>query len=315
MAYAGLLALDGDEKPIPARVEFTSAELIVGVAAGPLGSWPLSSCRIESDGKRFLIDVDGDLVWFEPEQPYDFAREALVYGRSPRLASAVKTARMAANSASDEDQPTSKADESAENASLLEWFRNLTDSRKNLVLAGVAVLIAVVAITLFSGGGRPPASLVTFITSTTSPRPAVFELNLEQVSMRWNETAADLRLEVFIAGVPTGRRMQVDLGSGIVLYATSDPASNRVRTLMIGAGPGEGEQAEAVLAAWGTLIAMVNPELDPGERRLVLDRLGVDVDRPLQLGLEMETEEGGHRYWLRSGVLNARVLFGVELAR
>jgi hypothetical protein len=133
--------------------------------------------------------------------------------------------------------------------------------------------------------------------------------------MRWNETAADLRLEVFISGVPTGRRMQVDLGSGIILYATSDPASNRVRTLMIGAGPGEGQQAEAVLAAWGTLIAMVNPELDPQERRLVLDRLGVDVDRPLQLGLNMETVEGAHRYWLRSGVLNARVLFGVELAQ
>jgi hypothetical protein len=314
MAYAGLLALDGDEKPIPARVEFTSAELIVGVAAGPLGSWPLSSCRIESDGKRFLINVDGDLVWFEPDQPHDFAREALVYGRSPGLASAVKTARMAAHMPSVVDEPMTTTDESSENASLLEWFRTLSDGRKNLFLAGVALLVAVVAVTLFSGGSRPPASLVTFITSTTAPPPAVFELNLEQVSMRWNETAADLRLEVFISGVPTGRRMQVDLGSGIILYATSDPASNRVRTLMIGAGPGEGEQAESVLAAWGTLIAMVNPELDPEGRRLVLDRLGVDVDRPLQLGLDMETEEGGHRYWLRSGVLNSRVLFGVELA-
>jgi hypothetical protein len=315
MAYAGLLALDGDEKPIAARVEFTSGELIVGVATGPLGSWPLSSCRIESDGKRFLINVDGDVVWFEPEQPHDFAREALVYGRSPGLASAVKTARMAASMPTVVDEPMADTEESSENAFLLEWFRTLSDGRKNLVLVGVALLVGVAAVALFSGGSPPSASLVTFITSTTEPPPAVFELNLEQVSMRWNETAADLRLEVFISGVPTGRRMQVDLGSGIILYATSDPASNRVRTLMIGAGPGEGQQAEAVLAAWGTLIAMVNPELDPEERRLVLDRLGVDVDRPLQLGLNMETVEGGHRYWLRSGVLNARVLFGVELAQ
>ena len=315
MAHAGLLALDGDEKPIPARVEFTSAELIVGVAAGPLGSWPLSSCRIESDGKRFLINVDGDLVWFEPEQPYDFARDALVYGRSPGLASAVKTARMAASLPSAEVEPMSDAAQRPENASLLEWFRTLSDGRKNLVLSGVVLLVAVVAVTMFSSGGRTPASLVTFITSTTAPPPAVDELTLEQVSMRWNETAAELRLEVFISDVPTGRRMQADLGSGIVLYATSDPSSNRVRTLMIGAGPGEGDQAEAVLAAWGTLIAMVNPGLDPEERRLVLDRLGVDVDRPLQLGLSMETTEGGHRYWLRSGVLGARVLFGVELAQ
>ena len=94
-----------------------------------------------------------------------------------------------------------------------------------------------------------------------------------------------------------------------------DPTSQRVRTLMIGAGPGQDEQAEAVLAAWGTMIALVNPELDPEERRDLLDRLGVDVERPLQLGLDMETEQGGNRYWLRSGVLGTRVLLGVELAR
>jgi hypothetical protein len=29
----------------------------------------------------------------------------------------------------------------------------------------------------------------------------------------------------------------------------------------------------------------------------------------------METEQGGNRYWLRSGVLGTRVLLGVELAR
>jgi len=312
MAYAGMLALDGDEKPIPARVEFTSAELIVAVAAGPLGSWPLSTCRIEPDGKRFLMNVDGDLVWFEPDQPYDFAREALVYGRSPGLASAVKTARMAALVTSTEDEPGEVTDADGP-ASLLGWFRTLTDSRKNLALAGLAVLLTVVVLTLISRGSPPPAASMTSITSTTAP--PVFELNLEQVSMRWNETAADLGLDLFISGVPTGRRMQVDLGRGIVLYATSDPASDRVRTLMIGAGPGQGEKAEAVLASWGTVIAMVNPELDPEERRLVLDRLGVDVDRPLQLGLDMETEEGGHRYWLWSGVLGARVLFGVELVR
>jgi hypothetical protein len=109
--------------------------------------------------------------------------------------------------------------------------------------------------------------------------------------------------------------MQVDLGAGIILYATSDPTSQRVRTMMIGAGPGQDEQAEAVLAAWGTMIALVNPELDPKERRDLLDRLGVDVERPLQLGLDMETEQGGNRYWLRSGVLGTRVLLGVELAR
>lgn len=317
MPYAGMLALDGDEKPIPARVEFTSAELIVGVAAGTLGSWPLSTCRIEPDGDRFLMNVDGDLVWFDPDQPADFARDALFYGRSNGLASAVKTARMAAHATPSPPTEVATVEDEGDNesSSVLASWKSLSDGRKNLVLIGAGLLGVVVVITLFSGGKTPPAPAATFITSTTAPPPAVFELNLEQLSMRWNDTAADLRLEVFIAGIPTGRRMQVDLGAGIILYATSDPTSQRVRTLMIGAGPGQDEQAEAVLAAWGTMIALVNPELDPEERRDLLDRLGVDVGRPLQLGLDMETEQGGNRYWLRSGVLGTRVLLGVELAR
>lgn len=316
MPYAGMLALDGDEKPIPARVEFTSAELIVAVAAGTLGSWPLSTCRIESDGDRFLMNVDGDLVWFDPDQPADFAREALFYGRSNGLASAVKTARMAALATPISPPEVATVEHEGENESppVLAWWKPLSDGRKNLVLMGAGLLGVVVVITLFSGGKTPPAPAANFITSTTAP-PPVFELNLEQLSMRWNDIAADLRLDLFIAGVPTGRRMQVDLGTGIILYATSDPTSQRVRTLMIGAGPGQDEQAEAVLAAWGTMIALVNPELDPEERRDLLDRLGVDVERPLQLGLDMETEQGGNRYWLRSAVLGTRVLLGVELAR
>jgi hypothetical protein len=317
MPYAGMLALDGDEKPIPARVEFTSAELIVGVAAGTLGSWPLSTCRIEPDGDRFLMNVDGDLVWFDPDQPADFAREALFYGRSNGLASAVKTARMAAHATPTPPLDVATVEHEGENESpsVLAWWKALSDGRKNLVLMGAGLLGVVVVITLFSGGKATPAPAANFLTSTTAPPPAVFELNLEQLSMRWNDTADDLRLDLFIAGVPTGRRMQVDLGAGIILYATSDPTSQRVRTLMIGAGPGQDEQAEAVLAAWGTMIALVNPELDPEERRDLLDRLGVDVERPLQLGLDMETEQGGNRYWLRSGVLGTRVLLGVELAR
>jgi hypothetical protein len=81
---------------------------------------------------------------------------------------------------------------------------------------------------------------------------------------------------------------------------------------MISAGPAVGEQGTAVLAVWGNLIAVVNPELDPEGRRAVLERLGVDLDRPLTLGLNAETTQAGASYWLRSGVLNDRVLFGAQ---
>jgi hypothetical protein len=161
---------------------------------------------------------------------------------------------------------------------------------------------------------RPPPAVVVNPTPlvTTVPPPPAATLTLAELSMRWNEVAADLRLDMFILGVPAGSRMEVELGRGIVLYATEH--QGRVRTLMIGAGPGEGEHGQAVLATWGTLITLVNPELSPEERRGLLDRLGVDVSRPLQLGLHTTTEQNGIRYWLHSGVLGDRVLLGAEVA-
>ncbi|MDP3984463.1 MAG: hypothetical protein Q8Q52_05575 [Acidimicrobiia bacterium] len=314
MAHVGLLALEGEDRPIRAQLDFTDTDLTIAVASGPLGSWPLSSCRIEPNGDRFVIDVDGDVAWFRPDDPAAFARDALAHGRAGGLASAVKTARMA----SPPSAPAAASVEESEDAReqpLLSWWRSLGDGKKNLVLAGAGVVIGIIVIALIAGGPQPATTIVTVpITPTTSPITA-FDLDLGTLSMRWNEVSADLGLDLFILGVPTGNRMEVDLGAGITLYATEDPATDRVRTLMVAAGPGEAEQAEAVLAAWGSLIALVNPDLSPQERRDVLDRLGVDVERPLQLGLMTETEQDGVRYWLRSGVLGNRVLLGVETAR
>ncbi len=310
MAYAGLLGLDGEEKPIRAEVEFTGEDLVIAVASGPLGAWALTACRIEPRGDRFLIDVDGDVAWFRPDDAAAFARDTLAHQRSGGLASAVRTARLASAPPLVEVTPSS-ADPDA--ATPLSRWAALSPGQKNLALAGGAVVVALMALAMLAGGPSPlptviPTPLVTTVTTTPT-----FELNLAELSMRWNEVAAELRLEMFVLGVPKGNRMEVDLGRGVILYATADPRSDRVRTLMIGAGPGEGDHAKAVLGAWGTLVALVNPELSPEGRRQVLDRLGVDVERPLQLGLATETDEGGMHYWFRSGVLGGRTLLGVEV--
>jgi hypothetical protein len=194
------------------------------------------------------------------------------------------------------------------------WSR-LEEKQKNLVLAGGALLATTLLIAgLTRGDPVPvaPAGTVALATTTTSA-PAVL-LDLAQISVRWNRVAADLNTDLFIPGTPAGNRMEVELAAGITLYATEDPRTDRVRTLMIAAGPATGDQGEAVLAAWGTLIAMVNPELSPEQRGELLSKLGVEVDRPLQLGLATAAEAGGSRYWLASGVLGGRALFGVELA-
>ena len=318
MAHAGMLALDGEERPIRAQIELTLSELLVAVHSGPLGAWPLASCRIEPDGDRFLIDVDGDVAWFNPDDPSAFARELLQHDSQSGLASAVKTARVASSIAPwtagvpavNTESPLA---EEAEVEGKGSWWLSLSDGQKNLALAAGAIIAGAIVVATLAGGSPTDSTVASTIATTASAPEAAVGLDLGELSMRWNDVAAALRTQAFIPGVPEGNRMEVDLGRGIVLYATEDPASQRVRTLMISAGPGEGEQAEAVLAAWGTLIATVNPELSPAGRRAVLDRLGVDVARPLQLGLKTETEEGSASYWFRSGVLGGRALLGVEL--
>jgi hypothetical protein len=314
MPYTGMLALDGEEKPIRAEVDFTADDLVVSVASGLLGAWPLRSCRIETDGDRFLLDVDGDVAWFRPDDPGAFARQALTHRPPGGLASAVRTARVAGTVNPQVTAPVEPAvEEPVGEKALGSWWSTLNDSRQNLILAGVGIVVGVLIVATLLDGRSDEAPITPTALITTTTAEPVFELDLGELSMRWNDTSADLGLDLFVIGVPQGNRMEVDLGSDIVLYATADPATERVRTLMIGAGPGEGDQAQAVLATWGTMIALVNPELSPEERRGLLDELGVNVERPLQLGLATTAEQNGMKYWLRSGVLDGRVLLGVEL--
>ncbi|HKX76496.1 MAG TPA: hypothetical protein VJR05_14015 [Acidimicrobiia bacterium] len=309
MAHSGLLATDGDERPIRAELDFAGDDLVISIASGPLGAWPLSLCRIEPRDDRFLVEVDGDLAWFRPDDPAAFARETLTHQRAGGLASAVQAARLAATV---DPVPSPPEAPVAPPLSPKVLWAGLGPRQRNLALIGGGLVIGLLVMAMLID--RPPSPAVVNPTPlvTTAPPPQASALTLAQLSMRWNEVAADLRIDMFILGVPEGRRMEVELGPGILLYATED--EGRVRTLMIGAGPGEGEHGQAVLAAWGTLISLVNPELTPEERRGLLDRLGVDVERPLQLGLHTTAEQNGVSYWLQSGVLNGRVLFGAEVA-
>ena len=166
---------------------------------------------------------------------------------------------------------------------------------------------------MLSGEEVAPLVLGTVATTSTIPQtPFVFQTGLEGVADMWNDAASQLGLEVFLLEVTTGNRLQTSLAGNLILYGTENQTTETVHSLMVSAGPALGEEATAVLAVWGNLIAVVNPELDPEGRRAVLERLGVDLERPLTLGLNAETTEAGASYWLRSGVLNDRVLFGVQ---
>jgi hypothetical protein len=318
MPFSGQLSLDDDERPLEADVEFVGSELTVSTVAGPMGRWPLEKCRIQPDNGRFLITIEEDTAWFVPDDPVRFTRLVLEHWGASSLASAMKAARAAAGPLpiqSVTSQPVDDFDDYDDDrrVSVVDGLGGLDAKRKLQVAAAALGLILILLIASMFGRAEEVSPLVlgTVATTTTIPQtPFVFQTGLDGVAEVWNDAASQLGLEVFLLEVTTGNRLQTSLAGDLVLYGTENPTTDTVHSLMISAGPALGEQATAVLAVWGNLIAVVNPELDPEGRRLVLERLGVDLDRPLTLGLNAETTEAGASYWLRSGVLNDRVLFG-----
>lgn len=318
MPFSGQLSLDEDERPLEADVEFVGSELVVSTVAGPMGRWPLEMCRIQPDNGRFLITIEGDTAWFVPDEPARFTRVVLEHWGASSLASAMKAARAAAGPLPVQSVKHNTQDEYVYEddrpPSMVDGLAGLDAKRKWQFAAAAAGLVAVLLVASMVGR-EPGAPLVlgTVASTTTIPiTPFVFQAGLDGVAGMWNDAAAKLGIEVFLLEVTTANRLQTQLAGNLILYGTEDPGTETVHSLMISAGPAAGEEGTAVLAVWGNLIAVVNPELDPEGRRAILERLGVDLDRPLTLGLNSETTESGATYWLRSGVLNERVLFGVQ---
>lgn len=313
MPFAGELSLDEESQPLKAEIDFTATELVVSTAAGPIGRWPMEQCRIEADNGRFRISIADERAWFVPEDAVAFTHQVLDRWEAVTLASAVNAARRA--TAPQSPETASESSQSEGDGSSFREFVSTWSPRRRLQISAAVLLVVVVLIvaSVSVGGGSEPSTLGTIPPSTTTTVfPVLFTTGLGEVTALWNEAAEDLGVNLFLVEVVTGRRLQVPLSDDLVLYGTEQPDSGRVRSLMLSAGPGLGQHGQAVLAAWGILIAVANPELDPDERRALLERLGVDVNRPLTIGLNTETVQGAARYWLVSGVLGERVLFGVQ---
>ena len=318
MPFSGQLSLDDDERPLEADVQFVDADLVVSTIDGQMGRWPLESCRIQADKGRFLITVDNEVAWFVPDDPVRLARVVAEHWGTPSLASAMKAAKAAAGPMPvwplPHPSPDQEETEEDRRPSIAGAVAGLDRNRKWQIAAlGLAFVLGFAVANLIGEQRVAPVVSPTVASLTTiPPTPSVFQAGLGGVADRWNEAADMLGTQAFLLEVTTANRLETQLTENLVLYGGEDPATDTVRSLMISSGPAQGEEATAILAIWGNLIAVVNPELDPEGRRAILERLGVDLDRPLTLGLISETSEGGASYWLRSDVLDDRVLFGVQ---
>lgn len=290
MDYAGALRLD-DQPPLEATLRISNDELTILADNESLGRWSLAECEITPLGSDFRLAIDGDEALFTPRVPSDFQGE--IARRWPGSAAAGE---------SPGEQPGEKP--GLTSTDLLKW-----------VTAGVGLILLAMVIGGLMARDAPTPGLLTSVPTTAPSVPTVFSGGVDQVTMLWNEAAAELNLGLFLLEQPGPNRLQMNLRPGLVIYATEQPATGVVRSLMIAAAPTlNSEDGDAVLASWGILIATVNPELDGVGRRQLLADLGVAPDRPLTAGLKSETMAGLANYQLRSGVLGGKALLTVVLA-
>jgi hypothetical protein len=280
MDHVGALRLD-DHPPLEATLRLADDSVTILTDVEPIGTWALHECRIIPQGNDFRLAIAGDEAFFTPVEPNDLQGE--IAERWPAQAAPVV-------------EPN--------DSGLIKWLA-----------AGLAVILAAIVIGGLAARDHPTPGLLNSVPTTTQGVPAVFSAGVDQITMLWNEAASGLNLGLFLLEQPGSNRLQMNLRPGLVVYATEEPRSGTVRSLMISAAPTSNtEDGDAVLASWGILIATVNPELDGLGRRQVLAELGVDPDRPLTVGLDAETTVGRATYRLRSGVLGNKALLSVVLA-
>ncbi len=300
MEFSGSLVMD-DNLPLPATLRVDGDFLAIDSEAGQLGRWPLDTCRLAKSGDAFLMMIGEEAAAFQAKDPDPL--NDWIDTRWPLAAPESTPVPEAAAAASPVVAPPA-----ARIPNPSTWG-NL--SLAQVAGLGVAIVMLAIFVTALVARDRPTPNLGSIgPTATTTPAtPALFAGGVDKVTLAWNEAADRLGLNLFLLEAPSPNRLQMNLAEGLTLYATEDPATGFVRTLMISAGPTTGEdQGEEVLAAWGTLVVAVNPELDGEGRRQLLAELGIEPRRPLPNGIESQASAGGASYTLRSGVLGGRAL-------
>ncbi len=278
MDYVGAIRLE-DEPPLAATLRLADGQVTLLTDAEPLGSWPISACQIIPQGDDFRLAIGGDEAVFTADQPAHLMREISSRWGEESL-------------------------EVTPNGGLLKW-----------VAVGVGAILVAMVVAGLVARDRPTPDLLASAPTTMPVVPTVFTGGVDQVPVLWNEAASELNLGLFLLEQPGPNRLQMNLRPGLVIYATEQPATGIVRSLMIVAAPTSGtEDGDAVLASWGILIATINSDLDGLGRLRVLAELGVDPDRPLTAGLDSQTTVGSATYRLRSGVLGGKALLSVVLA-
>lgn len=302
--FRGRLTLpEGEVLDVEVEVTVDIVRILAGGSS--IGAWPIRYCRVSPRNDRvFDVSIDGEMVVFEPADSPRFAMAAASLFVSSSLADRISVVKRLPSAGVPE-----KSVESVEP----DPVPRLDSGRMIAGAGGAAALIALISFFLLGGDPEPtlPPPSQTIVTFAPQP-PGWGELSPESFTERWNSTAAELGVSAPLPtrGVEDG--FAVSVSEWIYVQGVIGENGTMDR-LVISADPSGPPESDAmVLLVWGLAIATVDPSASPGERRAIIDSLGVDIDDPNLDEVDRAVEVEGNRYSMQYFPGFSSVLFQIE---
>lgn len=284
---------------IPVELILRDGELTLVAEGTTVGAWPTKFCRVARLGaSEFQVVIDGEPTAFVPDDPQRFGVAAAQRFQASSLADRINVVRHMSTA----DQEPAREPE-REPPGRGRHRENGLPVRP-LLAGGLAMLAVAAGVWLLSLGGdeEPPVTTLVPATSTSSAPVAgatIFDVIPAAFVEDWNTVADEFDVPLLIRGAPASAGFEAEFTEHLGLQVTTD-LDGTLSSVVVTADPaGDTESDALVVQAWGVAIAVGNPELDSAERREVLRRLGIDVDRPDLAGLDGEATVGRTRYTLQ----------------
>lgn len=154
----------------------------------------------------------------------------------------------------------------------------------------------------------PPTTETAPETTVAPFQPTAFALTAPEFVKRWNETAASVNRQLALPSLLPGE-FEFQLTQYVAVAGTVGE-SGSVDTVTMTIDPTGPSEADAVgLQAMGMMIAVADPNLDGPGRRDLLASMGLDVSKPLLIGLDSATARGGVGYRLFYDDVAQRLFF------
>ncbi len=311
------------------EVTVTVADGMLEIAVGDetLGTWPLEVCAVApGEPGTFEMTVEGEQAHFVPQDPTGFAAVAAARFRSASLADRRDVLRSSDGLPIEQEDshpspPQSSPPESSPARSEGREFTfedlvaRLRPYRYVAFVVSALVAGALAAALGLGPAGEPPPTLAGTGTSLPSPPASIapaFSLTPRAFADRWNDVADELGVDLRLLGVAGDGSFEARPAEHILVQGEVG-VDGTVDGVVLTADPTVGvEGRRLVVAAWGLLMAVADPSLEPEDRAAVLEELGVDVERPRLRGVEASVRSGGLRYSINYLEGLDSVLFSVD---